>query len=149
MGCRFPGADDADAFWDALDGQVDAIGAVPQARRAAGTFDEPRAEVPSQVRLGGFLDRVDAFDAAFFSISPLEAARMDPQQRLALEVAWQALEDAGIAASGLAGSTTGVFIGISTHDYENLQDRAGQRTERVFGHGQRGQHRGQPLVVLP
>ncbi|MGA4029588.1 amino acid adenylation domain-containing protein, partial [Ralstonia nicotianae] len=138
LGCRFPGADDADAFWDALDGQVDAIGAVPQARRAAGTFDEPRAELPSQVRLGGFLDRVDAFDAAFFSISPLEAARMDPQQRLALEVAWQALEDAGIAASGLAGSTTGVFIGISTHDYENLQDRAGSELSVYSATGNAG-----------
>ncbi|MGD7376158.1 amino acid adenylation domain-containing protein, partial [Ralstonia pseudosolanacearum] len=138
LGCRFPGADDADAFWDALAGQVDAIGAVPQARRAAGTFDEPRAEVPSQVRLGGFLDRVDAFDAAFFSISPLEAARMDPQQRLALEVAWQALEDAGIAASGLAGSTTGVFIGISTHDYENLQDRAGSELSVYSATGNAG-----------
>ncbi|MGA3954103.1 amino acid adenylation domain-containing protein, partial [Ralstonia nicotianae] len=138
LGCRFPGADDADAFWDVLAGQVDAIGAVPQARRAAGTFDEPRAEVPSQVRLGGFLDRVDAFDAAFFSISPLEAARMDPQQRLALEVAWQALEDAGIAASGLAGSTTGVFIGISTHDYESLQDRAGSELSVYSATGNAG-----------
>ncbi|WP_197336730.1 non-ribosomal peptide synthetase/type I polyketide synthase, partial [Ralstonia solanacearum] len=124
LSCRLPGADDADAFWEALVGQVDAIGAVPDARLAAGTFDERHADVPPQVRLGGFLERVDAFDAAFFSISPLEAGRMDPQQRLTLEVAWQALEDAGIAASGLAGSTTGVFIGISTHDYEGIQGRA-------------------------
>ena len=72
-------------------------------------------------RWGGFADHVDAFDAEFFGISPREAVRMDPQQRLLLEVVWEALEDGGLPADRLAGSRTGVFIGISTHDYSDLQ----------------------------
>src|SRR5438132_9975386 len=72
-------------------------------------------------RWGAFIDGVGDFDASFFGISPREAMSMDPQQRLLLEVAWEALEDAGQAVEKLAGSKTGVFIGISTTDYAYLQ----------------------------
>jgi 1-acyl-sn-glycerol-3-phosphate acyltransferase len=72
-------------------------------------------------RWGGFADHIDAFDSDFFGISPREAVLIDPQQRLLLEVVWEMLEDAGLPADRLVGSKTGVFIGISTHDYSDLQ----------------------------
>jgi natural product biosynthesis luciferase-like monooxygenase protein len=109
--CRLPGGiSSPDAFWQALVTGVDAIGAAPPDRRLG-----------AGVR-GGFLAAVDRFDPEFFGIAPREAAATDPQQRLLLEVSWEALEHGGIAADRLAGSATGVFVGISTHDYLNLQD---------------------------
>ncbi|MFC8417173.1 aminotransferase class I/II-fold pyridoxal phosphate-dependent enzyme [Streptomyces coelicoflavus] len=113
IGCRFPGAPDADSYWRLLRDGRDAVGEAPADRAAdvAGPDGRP----------GGFLDHVYDFDARFFGISAREAVRMDPQQRLLLEVAWQALEDAGIAPSSLAGSDTGVFVGVSGHDYADLQ----------------------------
>ncbi len=115
IGCRFPGADGPSAFWQLLSDGVDAITETPPDRW------DPDASGTATARWGGFLDQVDQFDPQFFGISPQEAARMDPQQRLLLEVAWEALEDAGQVPDRLAGSRTGVFIGISTNDYGNLQ----------------------------
>ena len=115
IGCRFPGADGPAAFWRLLADGVDAITETPPDRWRADASDT------AATRWGGFLDQVDQFDPQFFSISPREAARMDPQQRLLLEVAWEALEDAGQVPDRLAGSRTGVFIGICTNDYGNLQ----------------------------
>jgi len=115
IGCRFPGADGPAAFWRLLRDGVDAIGELPPDRwnlDAAG---------PMASRWGGFLDQVDQFDPQFFGISPREAARMDPQQRLLMEVAWEALEDAGQVPEQLAGSRTGVFVGMSTYDYGHFQ----------------------------
>jgi amino acid adenylation domain-containing protein len=115
VGCRFPGADGPAAFWRLLRDGVDAIGEIPPDRwnvDAAG---------PTASRWGGFLDRVDQFDPQFFGISPREAERMDPQQRLLMEVAWEALEDAGQVPEQLAGSRTGVFVGMSTYDYGHFQ----------------------------
>ncbi|WP_424890241.1 aminotransferase class I/II-fold pyridoxal phosphate-dependent enzyme [Streptomyces sp. XH2] len=113
MGCRFPGAPDVDSYWRLLLDGRDAVGEVPRDR-----WDPELVEAP---RHGGFLDRVDAFDARFFGISAREAERMDPQQRLLLEVAWQTFEDAHVAPARLAGTETGVFVGISSHDYAELQ----------------------------
>jgi len=109
IGCRMPGARGLAEFWQLLSDGADAIGDVPAARWPEGAFP--------QQRQGGFLDDLEGFDADFFGISVREASRMDPQQRLALEVSWEALEDAGIAADGLAGSATGVFMGVSTFDH--------------------------------
>ena len=114
LGCRFPGAENPDAFWQLLQNGVDAITEVPANRWAV--------ENGSEQRWGGFLPQVDQFDAHFFGILPAEADEMDPQQRLLLEVSWEALEDAGIVPHSLAGSQTGVFIGISSNDYSRLQD---------------------------
>src|SRR5207244_1984720 len=101
----------------------DAIGDIPADRPDwARLYDpDPGAAGRIYTRLGGFVEGIDQFDARFFGISPREAARIDPQQRLLLEVVWQAFEDARIAIDGLAGSDTGVFIGVSTHDYADVQ----------------------------
>ena len=97
LGCRFPGAENPEAFWELLRAGVDAISEVPESRWEAAAFYDPDPTKPGKMttRWGGFLGRVDGFDPHFFGISPREAARMDPQQRLLLEVTWEALEDAG------------------------------------------------------
>jgi microcystin synthetase protein McyD len=135
IGCRMPGPADgsevgpegADAFWDMLESGTDAVGEVPPERwNAAAYYDpDPDALGKMNTKWGGFLKGVDRFDAEFFGISPREATSMDPQQRLVLETAWRALEDAGIAASSLSGTQTGVFLGICTSDYARLGDPEG------------------------
>ena len=123
LGCRFPGAKDPAAFWQMLRDGVDAIREVPADRFDQKAFYDPDPATPGKMntRWGGFLDRVDEFDAAFFGISPREALRMDPQQRLLLEVTWEALQDAGQVPERLAGTQAGVFIGIATNDYGRIQ----------------------------
>ena len=122
MGCRFPGAPNVDAFWRLLRDGRDAVGEVPPSRWNMDALYDPTPGVPGKIvtRWGAFLDRIDGFDAPFFSLSLREAVRVDPQQRLLLEVAWEALEDAGEPVDGLSGSDTGVFVGISNHDYSSL-----------------------------
>ncbi|GLY49803.1 hypothetical protein Lesp01_34590 [Lentzea sp. NBRC 102530] len=108
LGCRFPGGvHGADALWDLVARGGEVVSRVPDGR------DWP--SVP--VGLGGFLDDVAGFDAGFFGVSPREAAAMDPQQRLVLEVVWEAFEDAGIDPTGLRGSDTGVFVGVTQSGY--------------------------------
>jgi acyl transferase domain-containing protein/NADPH:quinone reductase-like Zn-dependent oxidoreductase/NADP-dependent 3-hydroxy acid dehydrogenase YdfG len=118
IGCRFPGAVGPQAFWDLLRSGTDAIRELPEDRWNHGgpvTADE------AEIRHAGFLDdRIDEFDPLFFNISPREAEEMDPQQRLFLEVAWEALEDAGFANPSLGGTRTGVFASAIWHDYGEL-----------------------------
>ena len=124
IGCRFPGdADSPEAFWKLLCDGVDAISEVPADRWNANTFYDPNRKKPGKIhsRCGGFIKDFDKFDARFFGISPREATRMDPQQRWLLEVAWEALENAGQVPSELVGSNSGVFIGICAHDYSDIQ----------------------------
>jgi acyl transferase domain-containing protein/acyl carrier protein len=128
MGCRFPGGVvDAESFWSLLENGIDAIREVPRERWDIDAYFDPDPQAPGKTytRWGGFLDRIEDFDASFFGISPREAAGMDPQQRLLLEVAWEALEDAGIAPPSLAGSQTGVFVGLATDDFTQVQLRCG------------------------
>jgi acyl transferase domain-containing protein len=120
MGCRFPGgANDPDSFWRLMIEGRDAIGEVPSGRWDVDAFYDPDPDAPGKMstRWGGFLDGIDQFDPEFFGISPREAAGMDPQQRLLLEVAWEALENAGQNPDRLAGSPTGVFVGVCNSDY--------------------------------
>ena len=130
MACRFPGANDIEAFWRVLEAGVSAVTeGVPGSGvgRAGQLFSD--AKVARGCRYAGFLDRLDEFDASFFRISPVEAQRLDPQQRMMLETSWQALEDAGIDPDRLKGSRTGVYAGISNYDYRALVLDAGQPTE--------------------
>ncbi|NJP96328.1 SDR family NAD(P)-dependent oxidoreductase [Nonomuraea sp. FMUSA5-5] len=123
-GCRLPGGiTSLEALWSALVRGDDLVGTVPPDRFEADRYvDEsiPRLN-RSYTRAGGFLDDVASFDAAYFGISPKEAVAMDPQQRLVLEMAAEALDDAGIDPARLAGSDTGVFVGVSDPSYGALQ----------------------------
>ena len=123
LGCRLPGADSPEAFWELLSEGRDAITEVPRERWDVNALYDPRPGTPGKVytRCGGFLDDVESFDAAFFGISAREAATVDPQQRLLLEVVWEALEHAGIAPSSLKATPTGVFVGVTASDYTSLQ----------------------------
>ncbi|RYG32106.1 MAG: polyketide synthase, partial [Burkholderiales bacterium] len=122
MGCRFPGAENPEAFWNMLRDGVDAVSEVPADRWDAETFYDPDPSVPgkSMTKQGGFLRKIDSFDADFFGIMRREAERMDPQQRLFLEVATEALDHAGLPRERLAGSRTGVFIASYHSDYAAL-----------------------------
>src|SRR5690242_1242327 len=125
MACRFPGgADSPAAFWDLLSQGRDAISEVPADRWNIEAFYDPDPQTPGRMasRWGGFLRAIDGFDAGFFEMSPREARRLDPQQRLILELAYEALDDAAIAQDTLRGSPTGVFVGIYNTDYQTLQD---------------------------
>ncbi|MEU4633922.1 type I polyketide synthase [Micromonospora chalcea] len=120
MGLRFPGgAVDAESFWRILRDGVDAVAEIPADRWPVDEFYDEQPQQPGKMRTrwGGFLDRVDHFDYEFFGISRREALAMDPQQRLALEVSWEALENAGKAPTALAGSRTGVFLGVCSNDF--------------------------------
>ncbi|MET0402027.1 MAG: acyltransferase domain-containing protein, partial [Cystobacter sp.] len=138
MSCRFPGAPSVAAFWRMLREGVDAIGEVPADRwdAAAWASSERGSE---GARRGGFLDRIDQFDPLFFGISPREAVTMDPQQRLMLELAWEALEDAGIVAESLKGSQTGVYVGSAWVDYARMLYLQGEQA--ITQHTVTGHHR--------
>ncbi len=122
---RFPGAPDLETFWQNLRDGVDSISEVSPERWGGYGFYDPDPEAPgkSYSKWGGFLSGVADFDPLFFQASPREAEQMDPQQRLFLEVAWEALEDAGYAGGQLAGTRTGVYVGAGETDYASLHDR--------------------------
>src|SRR4030095_4297317 len=107
--CRFPGgADDPERFWRLLRDGVDAVTTVPAERFDVEAVYDARPEAPGKIatRHGAFLTNVDRFDAALFGIAPREAQSMDPQQRLILEAAWEALEGRGHAPDRLAARRT-------------------------------------------
>ncbi|WP_328870174.1 acyltransferase domain-containing protein [Streptomyces sp. NBC_00287] len=108
--CRFPGAEGPGGYWELLMRAGDAVGPVPQERWSARDY-------PAQA---GFLSDPDVFDHEFFALSPREAGSMDPQQRLMLHCAWRAFEDAGIAPQRLAGTPTGVFVGVMGSEWAQL-----------------------------
>ncbi|TWU31996.1 type I polyketide synthase [Novipirellula artificiosorum] len=124
VGCRFPGgACDANSLWQLLVDGHSAIRDVPDDRWHVDRYHHRDADTLGHMvtRRGGFVDQLKQFDAAFWGISPREAMRMDPQQRWLLETAWEACEDAGIPPSKLRGTSMGVFVGASSHDYGSLQ----------------------------
>ncbi len=125
IGCRFPGsANNPEEFWKLIIDKSDALTDIPPDRwdmQAKYAPDFKQAGKIS-VRRGGFIKDIDKFDASFFGISPMEASRMDPQQRMLLELSYEAVENAGLTINGLDGSRTSVFIGISSHDYGDIQN---------------------------
>ncbi|MGV0810959.1 type I polyketide synthase [Mycolicibacterium boenickei] len=116
---RFPGASDAEGFWDLLREGRDAISEVPKDRWDVDEFFDPEPGALGKVvtRRAGFVDDVTGFDAPFFGMSTREVRLMDPQHRLLLETAWRAVEHSGTAPTALANTNTGVFVGLATHDY--------------------------------
>ncbi len=123
VGCRFPGGiQSAEDYWRFLQSGGDAIREVPRDRwKAEEYFDEdPFAASKMNSRWGGFLDGADLFDPVFFGISPREAEIMDPQQRLMLEVGWEAIHDSGRAPGDMAGTSTGIFVAIYNTDYSRI-----------------------------
>lgn len=116
---RLPGAADAEQYWELLHSGREAISEVPSDRWDADAFYDPDPATPGKIvtKRAGFVDDVTGFDAPFFGVSAREAEWMDPQHRLLLETAWRAVEHSGIAPTALANTRTGVFVGLSTHDY--------------------------------
>lgn len=123
MACRLPGGIDSPAqLWDALLRGEDLVTEIPADRWDVDEYYDPEPGVPgrSPCKWGGFLDDVGGFDSDFFGISEREATAMDPQHRLLLEASWEAMEHAGLTPKELAGSLTGVFVGLTVNDYELL-----------------------------
>lgn len=120
-GCRLPGGvTDLDSLWELLESGRSAVSTVPDGRWSDFGVDETDPSLAEVPRAGGFLGDVAGFDADFFGILPREAELMDPQQRMLLEVTWNALEHAGISPASLRGSRTGVFVGAASYEYGNL-----------------------------
>ena len=119
---RFPGANDSDGFWQNLAARKSSVTEVPPARWDwRPLWGDPKLEIDKTFsKWGGFIDQVDAFDHEFFGLLPKVVHSMDPQQRIMLELAWAALEDAGLAPSRLRGRAVGVFAGVTHHDYKEL-----------------------------
>ena len=138
MACRFPGAPDPAAFWDLLRSGRSAFREITSDRWEINAWYDPDLGKPGKMnaRMAGLLERIDEFDPHFFGISPREAVQMDPQQRLALELAWEALEDAGVRPDALRGSRTGVFVGVVWHDYESIARKARAEITAHSGTGQ-------------
>lgn len=120
---RFPSAPDLDAFWDNLRTGRDCVTEIPEERWNHDLYFDPDKGRPgkSYSKWGGFLDGVDAFDASFFHVSPREAERMDPQERLFLEESWHALEDAGYTRQRISGRDIGVYVGVMYSQYQLFQ----------------------------
>lgn len=139
IGCRFPGAANPPAFWKLLREGRDAICEVPADRWSIDALYDPDPMQPGKTvsRWGGFIDQVDQFDWRAFRMLPREVEYMDPQHRLLLEVAWEALEDAGLPFSHVAGSQTSVSIGIGWSDYLRLQSQTWSRLDGYTATGNR------------
>ena len=121
IGCRLPQSQTPEEFWQLLANGVDAVGEIPASRWDVDAYYDPDPTKPHKMstRWGGFIDKIEEFDPQFFGIAPREIASMDPQQRLILEVAWEAIEDSGLQVENLAGKPVGVFVGISSQEYSH------------------------------
>ena len=124
VGCRFPGGvSSADSLWKLLiDGREGVVEVPPDRWNVERYYDsQPGVAGKSIAKRGGFIDGIDQFDPQFFGISPREAPYVDPQHRLLLETAWEAIEDAGLVLDFDHGTDLGVFVGVSHNDYQGIQ----------------------------
>ena len=138
IGCRFPGdVAGPDSFWDLLVNGRNAILRVPEDRWDADAFYDPDPLTPGRMttKWGGFVRDIAGFDAEFFGITPREAASMDPQQRMLLEVAWEALENAGIPPDSLGSSRTGVMMGVYFNEYQSMLATSPENVDAYSGTG--------------
>ncbi|MEU4492181.1 beta-ketoacyl synthase N-terminal-like domain-containing protein [Streptomyces sp. NPDC023998] len=146
LDCRFPGARDAKEFWELLMEGRDGTLRIPEQRWDADRYyaapptaptstSEARPPGRSNTVRGGFLDDPDSFDPQFFGIAPREAAAMDPQQRLLLQCSWRAIEDATVPPEELAGTNTGVFVGVMANEWAYLQLSDYDRITARYGSG--------------
>ncbi len=135
--CRLPGANNVDQFWQLLSGGASAVSEMPQERFSKASYFNPRRgeKGKSYTFAAGVINDVWGFDPSVFAISPRESLQMDPQQRLALMLVWEALEDAGIPASSIAGQNVGVYVGnsMADHNYRFLFDPAGTDSYMMTG----------------
>jgi acyl transferase domain-containing protein/SAM-dependent methyltransferase/NADP-dependent 3-hydroxy acid dehydrogenase YdfG len=139
LSCKFPGANSYQEFWQNLLQGVNSVKEIPIVRwNWQDFYGEPtQGENKTNSKWGGFIDGAELFDASFFGISPREAEQMDPQQRLALELAWQCIDNAGYVHEQLSGKDIGVFVGVSTFDYKELQEK---NCPTIEGHSATGIH---------
>lgn len=136
MACRFPGAPNLIEYWRLISEGRSAVAEVPADRWDPDQFYDPTGETPGKmsVRWAALIDNPGDFDPQFFGITPREASRMDPQQRLLLEVAWEAMENAGRPADQMAGTKTGVFVGIGGTDYSKIAVPYDDYYQRIDAH---------------
>ncbi|HUH71889.1 MAG TPA: polyketide synthase, partial [Mycobacterium sp.] len=138
IGCRFPGdVTGPDSFWELLVQGRNAISGTPADRWDAEAFYSPDPLTPGHMttKWGGFVPDIAGFDAEFFGITPREAASMDPQQRMLLEVAWEALEHAGIPTDSLSGTRTGVMMGVYFNEYQSMLASSPDKVDAYTGTG--------------
>ena len=136
MSCRLPGGiDSPELLWEALLRGDDLVTDIPVERWDAEDFYDPERGVPGRTvtKWGGFLDDVAGFDSEFFGVSDREATAIDPQHRLLLETSWEAMQYAGVDPRSLAGSQTGVFVGLGHDDYTVVTGHAGA-LEDAYGY---------------
>ncbi|MEB3903424.1 type I polyketide synthase [Mycobacterium ulcerans] len=138
IGCRFPGnVTGPDSFWDLLVEGGNAISGIPAERWDADDYYHPDPLTPGHMttKWGAFVADIAGFDAEFFGITPREAASMDPQQRMLLEVTWEALEHAGIPTESLAGTRTAVMMGVYFNEYQSMLASSRENVDAYTGTG--------------
>ncbi|MBV9824003.1 MAG: polyketide synthase docking domain-containing protein, partial [Actinobacteria bacterium] len=141
MACRYPAADGVEAYWQLLSSGGSGVTEVPASRWDVEQYYNPDRRVPGSVytRHGAFLSDIAGWDAEFFGVSPNEALRMDPHQRLLMELVWEGLESAGIPPASLAGSRTAVLVGLmDSSQYGRVQVErygSGVTADPSFGQG--------------
>ncbi|MCZ8519623.1 MULTISPECIES: SDR family NAD(P)-dependent oxidoreductase [Paenibacillus] len=124
LACRFPGAQNAEEFWENLKAGRSSIEEIPKSRWDWETYwgDPQKERNKSSSKWGGFIQDADLFDPGFFGLSAREVEATDPQQRIMLQLAWACLEDAGVVPSRVSGQNIGVYMGVFNFDYKGLQE---------------------------
>jgi acyl transferase domain-containing protein/NADPH:quinone reductase-like Zn-dependent oxidoreductase/thioesterase domain-containing protein/NADP-dependent 3-hydroxy acid dehydrogenase YdfG/acyl carrier protein len=135
MACRFGGAPNLDAYWRLIRDGLEGVIEVPADRwRVDDYYNAEGGPGKTITRRGAFVTDIDQFEPTFFGVTPREASRMDPQQRMLLEVAWEAMENAGCPADQLAGTATGVYVGVGGTDYKTVPIHSADYFERIDAH---------------